>query len=65
VAASLLIREGLHAKVVSERMGHASIQTTHDTYGHLFQGMDEAAADTLDASARGVFVGLSPVGTNG
>ncbi len=61
MAASLLIREGLHARVVSERMGHASIRTTLDTYGHLFQGMDEAAADTLDASARGVFVAFSPV----
>ena len=56
--AALLIREGLHPKVIQERMGHASIRTTLDTYGHLFPGLDEAAADALDASARGVGVGL-------
>jgi integrase len=56
--AALLIREGLHPKVIQERMGHASIRTTLDTYGHLFPGLDEAAADALDAAACGVGVGL-------
>ena len=32
------------------RLGHSSIRTTLDTYGHLFEGLDEAAADRLDAS---------------
>lgn len=58
--AALLIREGLHPKVIQERMGHASIRTTLDTYGHLFPGLDEAAANALDAAARGVLVGLGP-----
>ena len=58
--AALLIREGLHPKVIQERMGHSSIRTTLDTYGHLFPGLDEAAADALDSSVRGVGVGLSP-----
>lgn len=60
--AALLIREGLHPKVIQERMGHASIRTTLDTYGHLFPGLDEAAADALDLSARGVGVGLAGSG---
>ena len=39
-----------------ERLGHASIKTKLDTYGHLFDGMDEAAADRLDEAWR-----VSPV----
>ena len=35
-------------KVIQARLGHASIKTTLDTYGHLFDGPDEAAADRLD-----------------
>jgi hypothetical protein len=38
--------------VIQERLGHASIKTTLDTYGHLFDGLDEAAAERLDASWR-------------
>jgi len=46
--AALVIREGVHAKVIQERLGHASITTTLDTYGHLFEGLDSAAAQALD-----------------
>ena len=63
--AALLIREGQHPKVIQLRMGHASIRPTLDTYGHLFPGLDEAAADALDESFRGVGVGLEPSGTLG
>jgi hypothetical protein len=42
--------------VIQERLGHASIKTTLDTYGYLFDGMDEAAADRLDELWR-----VSPV----
>ena len=54
--AALLIAQGEHPKVIQERLGHASIKTTLDTYGHLFDGMDEAAADRLDEVWR-----VSPV----
>ena len=57
-SAALLIKSGQHAKVIQERLGHASIKTTLDVYGHLFPGMDEAAAEALNESARGVGVGL-------
>jgi integrase len=33
----------LPAKVVQERMGHASILMTMDTYGHLFPQVDQGA----------------------
>ncbi len=48
--AAMLIAQGEHPKVIQLRLGHSSIQVTLDTYGHLFEGLDEAAADRLDAS---------------
>lgn len=50
--AAILIAQGEHPKVIQERLGHASIKTTLDTYGHLFDGLDEAAADRLDETWR-------------
>ena len=41
----LLIREGAHPKVIQVLMGHSSVKTTLDIYGHLFPGFgDEFAA---------------------
>jgi integrase len=33
--ASLLIAQGEHPKLISEQLGHASVQITLDRYGHL------------------------------
>ncbi len=46
--AAMLIAEGVHPKVLQERLGHSSIKTTLDTYGHLYEGLDGAAATALD-----------------
>jgi len=46
--ATLLLMEGVHPKIVQERLGHASIKTTLDTYSHVIPGMQEAAAIKLD-----------------
>lgn len=46
--AAMLIAQGAHPKVIQSRLEHAKIATTLDTYGHLWDGLDEAAADTLD-----------------
>ena len=46
--AALLIAAGEHVKVISSRLGHSSARITLDVYGHLFEGIDEAAADRLD-----------------
>jgi integrase len=46
--AALLIDQGEHPKLIQARFGHGSIRITMDTYGHLFDGMDRAAADLLD-----------------
>jgi len=48
--AAILIAQGEHPKVIQLRLGHSSIQVTLDTYGHLFEGLDEAAAERLDAT---------------
>jgi integrase len=54
--AALLIEQGEHAKVIQSRLGHRSIKTTMDTYGHLFEGLDRDAADRLDEAFGGDFV---------
>ena len=46
--ASLVLKNGVHAKVVSERLGHSTISITLDTYSHVLPGLQEAAADKLD-----------------
>ena len=46
--ASLMLKLGIHPKVVQERLGHSSIQVTLDTYSHLAPGLQEAAAEKFD-----------------
>jgi len=46
--ASLLLLEGIHPKIVSERLGHASVSFTLDVYTHLLPGMQTEAADAMD-----------------
>jgi integrase len=46
--ASLMIKKGIHPKIVQEMLGHASIQITLDTYSHLAPGLQEAAAKAFD-----------------
>lgn len=50
--AALLIEAGEDPYVISKRLGHTSIRTTYDVYGHLLPSADEAAADKLDAIPR-------------
>ena len=46
--ASLMLKAGIHPKIVQERLGHASIQITLDTYSHVSPGLQEAAAAQFD-----------------
>lgn len=52
--ASVLIEAGLDALTVKTLMGHASIEETYDTYGHLFRGQEERAAKAISASIGAV-----------
>ena len=56
---ALLIAAGEDPYVISKRLGHVSIRTTYDVYGHLFEGRDRYAADTLEA-ARAQAVAAQP-----
>ncbi|WP_260070705.1 site-specific integrase [Paenibacillus sp. p3-SID1389] len=47
-SATLLINQGVHAKIISERLGHASITTTMNIYGHVLQKADKEAANKFD-----------------
>jgi integrase len=48
-AASLLLSQGVHPKVVQERLGHATIAITMDTYSHVMPSLQREAAARLDS----------------
>jgi integrase len=47
--ATLLLLQGVHPKIVSERLGHASVGITLDTYSHVLPSMQSQAAEAFDA----------------
>ncbi|HEY6803394.1 MAG TPA: tyrosine-type recombinase/integrase [Pyrinomonadaceae bacterium] len=47
--ATLLLAANENPKVVSERLGHASITLTMDTYSHVIPDMQQGASDKLEA----------------
>lgn len=46
--ATLLLSQGVHPKVVQERLGHSTIAMTLDTYSHVIPGMQQAATTQLE-----------------
>ena len=48
--ASLLLTEGVHPKVVSERLGHSSISITVDTYSHIHPTVQREAVERFGAA---------------
>lgn len=51
--ATLLLQQGVHPKVVQERLGHSSINMTLDTYSHVVPGLQERAVADLEARLFG------------
>ncbi len=47
--ATLMLAAGVHAKIVSEALGHSTVAITLDTYSHVTPGLQEAAAKQLDS----------------
>lgn len=43
-----MLKQGVHPKIVQERLGHANIAITLDTYSHVAPGLQEAAAAGFD-----------------
>ncbi len=46
--ATLMLARGVHPKVVSERLGHAGVAITLDTYSHVIPSLQAEAAAVLD-----------------
>ena len=49
---SHLLAAGVHPKVASERAGHTSVGFTLDVYSHVMPGLQEDAANRIDAALR-------------
>jgi integrase len=52
-SATLLLKNNEHIKVVSERLGHAAVWFTLETYVHVLPGMQKAAASRLESLLMG------------
>ena len=46
--ATLLLQQGIHPKIVSERLGHTSISMTLDIYSHVIPSIQKEAAEMFD-----------------
>lgn len=46
--ASYLLNNGIDIKVVSERLGHASVEITYNTYIHILPNLQETAAKKMN-----------------
>jgi integrase len=47
-AATLMLSQGVHPKVASEMLGHATVAVTLDLYSHVTETMQRSAAAALD-----------------
>ncbi len=54
--ATQLLRQGIHPKVVSERLGHSTVGITLDTYSHVLPGMQELAVLRFEESLQEVTI---------
>jgi integrase len=57
--AALLIANGRHMEEVRDHLGHSSIRTTSDHYGHLFPSTRTALANALEATFNSSLVAPS------
>ena len=46
--AFLLVNMGLGAKVIADRLGHKRIETTLNTYSHLYKSSQDSVITTLE-----------------
>lgn len=57
--ASIMLKQGIHPKIVQERLGHATISTTLDLYSHVAPGLQEAAARHFDEAFSPKYNGMA------
>jgi integrase len=43
-----MLKQGIHPKIVQERLGHSTIAMTLDIYSHVTPGLQQAAAQAFD-----------------
>jgi integrase len=63
--ASVLIEQGAHPKVISDQLGHASVQITMDRYSHLFDGAYSDVNDELEQAWKETETASGPASTEG
>lgn len=47
-AATLMLQQGIHPKIVQERIGQSDISLTLNTFSYVLTSMQEEAAEKLD-----------------
>ncbi len=52
--ATYLLLEGIHPKIVADRLGHANTAITMEIYSHITSGMQEKAAESFERAMRRV-----------
>jgi integrase len=55
-----MLKQGVNPKIVSERLGHATVGITMDTYSHVMPGLQQAAALKFDQLLAKHGQGISP-----
>ncbi|BBB89980.1 MAG TPA: tyrosine-type recombinase/integrase [Methylomusa anaerophila] len=50
---TLLLKQGVNIKVISERLGHSTVNMTLNTYSHLMPDMQQTAIAALDKMDMG------------
>jgi len=51
-AATLLLVQGVHPKIVQDLLGHSTINLTMDVYSHVLPNLQEEAATKMEALLR-------------
>jgi integrase len=66
-AVGLMIDVGAHPKAIQDRLGHSSVRTTMDVYGHVLPTTDDAITQALDVAfseSRGLSAACDETGTH-
>ena len=50
--ATVMLLQGVHPKVVQERLGHAKMSTTMDLYSHVMPSMHKDAVERFDVALK-------------
>ncbi len=60
--ATLMLQQGIHPKIVSERLGHSSVAITLDIYSHVLPGLQEAAVRKFEEGLQDTSVETQETG---